>query len=329
MSLITILQVRDNVVTRQPVSPNTPIRIIARVSPAQTGNSVSLSFYSRLKGWSNPSNLEGYVNHWIRITWSLPQNPSSEATTWHRITPTDSEIQFMTCEHLRPLREVIFLSQILCQESKPKPSASPKSSIGQFPRVQIANKRAHSAGQQRRAQSGAGIAKRCFSPPTYASRGQGSPYRTRNPLRGIPSDQSSQPSQTAPWERSDQPSVVHTVASSVEDPEIQVDGQSIALRHKPGFHGDTVPPSQDLWVNAEDERKSLKLLNPPSESRANRDAVSPECEHLLQKAILDGYLPDEPDEDDDEDAFWSWSQEQQQFFHINGETQSIIWFPRV
>ncbi|KAI1374436.1 hypothetical protein F4677DRAFT_426106 [Hypoxylon crocopeplum] len=89
----------------------------------------------------------------------------------------------------------------------------------------------------------------------------------------------------------------------------------------------------DLWhtdirTDVEDQRLSYQSLNPGSEYQANLDAVSPDCRDLFLRCCPTAAdKPDMEAEDDSVDLYWTWSREKEQWFHVDEERNTVVWFP--
>ncbi|KAI1079919.1 hypothetical protein F5B20DRAFT_143583 [Whalleya microplaca] len=85
----------------------------------------------------------------------------------------------------------------------------------------------------------------------------------------------------------------------------------------------------DIRTDVGDQRRLYNMLNPVSEYQANLEAVSPECKDLFTQccpAPVD--QSNMEDEDDSVDPYWTWSREKQQWFHVDDESSTTIWFPK-
>ncbi|KAL7622335.1 hypothetical protein AAE478_007839 [Parahypoxylon ruwenzoriense] len=82
----------------------------------------------------------------------------------------------------------------------------------------------------------------------------------------------------------------------------------------------------DTRADSEGKRRSPK---PVSKYQADLDAVSPEFRSLFLQSFpsRSGDLAAE-DEDEDEDKYWTWSQDKEQWFHVEEDGNTIVWFPR-
>ncbi|ORY61253.1 uncharacterized protein BCR38DRAFT_487010 [Pseudomassariella vexata] len=329
--------------------------ITALVQSTEHENLISRVFFCKLAGFdvTELDSRESLTNHWVLVAWSFTLddcfNPITYKT-WHKLsTFSDCDMKFMDTNPIQlPLRQ---------KPDTQLPQADQKSTANPPTHTQPLIKGLTDARDRHVTNKTLFEPKSRFSidrTTLRVSKAQGRciKYRLRAPayprpfptnhLQAYSSETNTHTTQSQKTAGESSKSNTATSASSLPDsqagqdngvmnyceasPPSESSGTRNQVEELNGDWSSRLVKGRGIWADPEARRLSFKLLNPSSEYEANADAVSSDCRDLFESLSWNTETPHKHPQDIPEN-YWKWNEDEQAWFHLNEDTQSLTRCP--